>query len=262
MNPTVKMVETPSHAESDHSPRPPSSETRAPSPERMTKGLPKRSVTPHRHIFSDFGEAHRKITRSAATDPFLSPFDGNESNKDVSSPSMRCRSPPFALQGTRVFPTSLQQNAASGFSQVYPEVKERGRCLTGRRATSAKTIADISPSNDHSVKLSTTGDLKPIKKGTLPTIHASNSTVDQIVRQYATNKTTNNPPGLEDPAQGSGLQLPKTRRAKDKDGGSDDHQHNKYQFTTRECDGPGTGDTDVSPPFPDFVPASDCGKQY
>lgn len=260
--PKVKMADTPIRAESGHSPCLPSSGTRAPSPERVTQGLPKRSITPHRHIFSDFGEAHRKITRSATTDPFHSPFDDNESSEDTSLRHIPCRSHPCVLQHTEEFPDSLQKNAASGFSQVYPEVQERGRCLTVRDITPVKTIADISPSDDHSVEPSSNSDLDYIKKGIVPSVDASNSTVDQIVRQYATKKTTNNPTGQNGPGQGAGLQLPKTRKAKDKKGGSDNCRHDEHQATTTECGGYGTGDTEVSFPLYAFTLTSVSGKQY
>lgn len=245
MPPTVKMADTPIRAESDHSPPPSSSETRAPSPERGTKGHPKRSVTPHRHIFSDFSEAHRKITRSAAGDPFHSPFDDNESSEDVSSRNIPRGSPPFVLQDTEDFPTSLQQNAASGFSQVYPEVQERGR-LTVRNLTPIKTFTDSSPLTGHSVESSTTHDLGPVKRRIVSTDYATEPIIGQMVRQYATKDTANTSHGQDGPGQGPGLQIPKTRKPKDKNGSSDGCQHD---HTITECGGSNTGDTEVSPLF-------------
>lgn len=239
------MADMPIRAESDHSLPPSSSETRAPSPERETKGHAKRSITPHRHIFSDFSEAHRKITRSAAGDPFHSPFDGNESSEDVSSRNMPRRSPPFALQDTEDFPISLQQTAASGFSQVYPEVRERGR-LTVRNLTPIKIITDSPPSTGHSVGPSTTSDLGPVKRRILPTRYATEITVGQMARQSATKDTASTSHGQDGPGHGTGLQIPKTRKSKDKDGSSDGCQHND---AITECDGSDTGGTEVSPLF-------------
>ncbi|KAK7935244.1 hypothetical protein PG985_000739 [Apiospora marii] len=142
----------------------------------QTPDRPKRSLTPRGHIFRDFGEAHRNITRNnrlKSNNPFATPPPHDSSNdiplQDFSSPSLP--------DSNGKMLDNRMPRRPSDFVSPYPQRSDNGRSLTSNKQISrsssicapSEAFEDVSSlsSEDATCEATAKNQTTDVSKGTV-----------------------------------------------------------------------------------------------